>query len=155
MSDDARIRITQVRSLIGAPHRQRRTLRSLGLRRVRHTVTQPDRPEIRGMIARVAHLVAVRYPGDDEALAIEPGQEPKGAGRPPAGASVAEEEAAALREAREEALAEPGRAAPGDLTEHPASLRSVDDPDRPTSSPRPQAPVPEDARGPKDEDHTP
>ncbi|MBW3601710.1 MAG: 50S ribosomal protein L30 [Actinobacteria bacterium] len=57
------IRITQVRSPIGAKDAQRRTLRALGLRRVRHTVSQPDRPEIRGMIARVAHLVDVRHPG--------------------------------------------------------------------------------------------
>jgi ribosomal protein L30 len=48
------------------PHRPKRrparTVRALGLRRIRQTVTQPDRPEIRGMIAKVAHLVEVRYP---------------------------------------------------------------------------------------------
>ncbi|MGH8907764.1 MAG: 50S ribosomal protein L30 [Egibacteraceae bacterium] len=52
--------ITQVRSLIGSKKDQRRTVRSLGLRRIRHTVVQPDRPEIRGMIAKVSHLVDVR-----------------------------------------------------------------------------------------------
>jgi large subunit ribosomal protein L30 len=53
------LRITQVRSLIGSERDQRATVRSLGLKRIRHTVTQPDRPEIRGMIAKVSHLVEI------------------------------------------------------------------------------------------------
>ena len=53
------LRITQVRSLIGSQRDQRATVRSLGLKRIRHTVTQPDRPEIRGMIAKVSHLVEI------------------------------------------------------------------------------------------------
>jgi large subunit ribosomal protein L30 len=56
------LEITQVRSVIGAQQAQRRTLRALGLRRMHHTVNQPDRPEIRGMIAKVFHLVEVREP---------------------------------------------------------------------------------------------
>ncbi len=56
---DPTLRITQVRSLVGSREDQRRTVRALGLRRMRHTITQPDRPEIRGMIAKVAHLVEV------------------------------------------------------------------------------------------------
>ena len=56
---EAMLRITQVKSLIGSQDDQRATVRSLGLRRIRHTVTQPDRPEIRGMIAKVSHLVEV------------------------------------------------------------------------------------------------
>ena len=59
MAEEAQLRITQVRSLIGSQDDQRATVRSLGLRRIRHTVTQPDRPEIRGMIAKVSHLVEV------------------------------------------------------------------------------------------------
>ena len=51
------LRITQVRSTIGRPADQRATVRSLGLKRIRHTVTQPNRPEIRGMLAKVSHLV--------------------------------------------------------------------------------------------------
>ena len=70
------IEITQVRSLIGAQAAQRRTLRALGLRRIRQTVTQADRPEIRGMLAKVAHLIEVRRPGDDAPMGLEPGQEP-------------------------------------------------------------------------------
>jgi large subunit ribosomal protein L30 len=59
VDDSGRLRITQVRSLIGQPPDQRRTVRSLGLRRIRHTVEQPDRPEIRGMLTKVSHLVEV------------------------------------------------------------------------------------------------
>jgi len=70
------VEITQVRSIIGEQARQRRTLRALGLRRIHQTVTQPDRPEIRGMLATVAHLIEVRRPGDDAPMGLEPGQEP-------------------------------------------------------------------------------
>jgi large subunit ribosomal protein L30 len=53
------LRITQVRSSIGTKPKQRGTLRALGLRRINHTVELPDRPEIRGMVARVPHLVSL------------------------------------------------------------------------------------------------
>ena len=55
----AQLKVTQVRSAIGAKQNQRETLRSLGLKRVRHTVVKEDRPEIRGMVATVPHLVRV------------------------------------------------------------------------------------------------
>jgi large subunit ribosomal protein L30 len=48
-----------VRSAIGAKPKQRGTLRALGLRRINHTVEHADRPEIRGMVAKVPHLVTV------------------------------------------------------------------------------------------------
>ena len=51
--------VTQVRSAIGVKPKHRGTLRALGLRRVGATNVLPDRPEIRGMIARVPHLVTV------------------------------------------------------------------------------------------------
>lgn len=54
---DKTLRITQVRSVIGRSQDQRDTVRSLGLKRIRHTVEQPDRPEIRGMLRKVPHLV--------------------------------------------------------------------------------------------------
>ena len=57
MADEKQLTITQIRSLIGRPQDQRATVRSLGLKRIRHTVTQPDRPEIRGMLRKVPHLV--------------------------------------------------------------------------------------------------
>jgi large subunit ribosomal protein L30 len=53
------ITVTQVRSGIGAKPKTRGTLRALGLGRIGKTNTLPDRPEIRGMIARVPHLVTV------------------------------------------------------------------------------------------------
>ena len=52
--------VTQVRSGIGAKPKHRGTLRALGLGRIGRTNLLPDRPEIRGMIARVPHLVEVR-----------------------------------------------------------------------------------------------
>jgi large subunit ribosomal protein L30 len=57
MAADKQLRITQVRSVIGRTQDQRDTVRSLGLKRIRHTVVQPDRPEIRGMLRKVPHLV--------------------------------------------------------------------------------------------------
>jgi large subunit ribosomal protein L30 len=51
--------VRQVRSSIGAKPKTRGTLRALGLRGVGQTNTLPDRPEIRGMLARVPHLVVV------------------------------------------------------------------------------------------------
>jgi large subunit ribosomal protein L30 len=55
-----KLRVTQIRGAVGKPRRQRATLRALGLRRIRHAVVKDDRPEIRGMIARVEHLVEVQ-----------------------------------------------------------------------------------------------
>ncbi len=55
----AELVVTQTRSAIGAKPKQRGTLRALGLRRIGHTNTLPDRPEIRGMLAKVPHLVTV------------------------------------------------------------------------------------------------
>ena len=55
----AQLKITQIKSTIGAKPNQRQTLRSLGLKRISHSVVQADRPEIRGMVATVPHLVTV------------------------------------------------------------------------------------------------
>ena len=55
----AKLRVTQARGQAGKPERQRRILQALGLRRARQSVLHEDRPEIRGMIARVRHLVEV------------------------------------------------------------------------------------------------
>ena len=56
---EATLKITLVRSSIGAKPKQRGTLRALGLRKIDQTVELPDRPEIRGMVAKVPHLVRV------------------------------------------------------------------------------------------------
>jgi large subunit ribosomal protein L30 len=55
----AHLKITQTRSGIGGKHNQRETLRSLGLKRIRDVVVKEDRPEIRGMVQTVTHLVSV------------------------------------------------------------------------------------------------
>ncbi len=57
------VRVTQRRSRNGSDQRQRDTLRSLGLRRIGHTVELTDSPQIRGMIAKVSHLVEVSKEG--------------------------------------------------------------------------------------------
>ena len=53
------IKVTQIKSGIGTKPNQRQTLRSLGLKRINDSVVQEDRPEIRGMVATVPHLVSV------------------------------------------------------------------------------------------------
>ena len=55
----AQIKVTQLRSSIGVKPNQRATLRALGLKRINDTVVQEDRPEIRGMVRTVTHLVSV------------------------------------------------------------------------------------------------
>jgi large subunit ribosomal protein L30 len=57
--DDARLVVTQTRSAIGSKPKHRGTLRALGLRGIGQSNTLPDRPEIRGMVARVPHLIKV------------------------------------------------------------------------------------------------
>ena len=52
--------VTQIKSSIGTKPKHRGTLRALGLRKIGDRNTLPDRPEIRGMIARVPHLVEVK-----------------------------------------------------------------------------------------------
>ena len=64
-----KLKVTQVRSVIHRPNDQKQTVRRLGLHRIRHSVIKDDRPEIRGMISKVQHLVRVEElqgdgPGD-------------------------------------------------------------------------------------------
>jgi large subunit ribosomal protein L30 len=59
MAGERVLTVRQVRSSIGAKPKTRGTLRALGLRRLGQSNTLPDRPEIRGMLARVPHLVEV------------------------------------------------------------------------------------------------
>ena len=53
------LKVTLVRSSIGFEKSQKETVRSLGLRRINHTVTLKDNPQIRGMIYKVRHLLTV------------------------------------------------------------------------------------------------
>ncbi len=55
----ARLKVQQQRSSIGCKQNQRDTLRSLGLKRIGDVVVKEDRPEIRGMVHTVRHLVDV------------------------------------------------------------------------------------------------
>lgn len=57
---EKRLRITLVRSPIGYNIRQKRTVLALGLRHMHQVVEQPDTPAVRGMLAKVAHLVQVK-----------------------------------------------------------------------------------------------
>ena len=53
------LRITLVRSPLGNSKKHKETVRALGLRRVHQSVEQADTPQLRGMLAKVAHLVKV------------------------------------------------------------------------------------------------
>ncbi|APT84051.1 50S ribosomal protein L30 [Corynebacterium sp. 13CS0277] len=53
------LKITQLKGTVGAKQNQKDSLRSLGLKRIRHSVVRPDTPEVRGMINVVRHMVVV------------------------------------------------------------------------------------------------
>jgi large subunit ribosomal protein L30 len=55
----AKVKITQVKSLIDRPRRQKDTVKALGLKKINHTVVKEVNPQIMGMINKVAHLVKV------------------------------------------------------------------------------------------------
>lgn len=55
----AKVKVTLKKGLVGRPTDQRGTVRALGLKRIGHSVVKEDRPEIRGMIFKVKHLVEV------------------------------------------------------------------------------------------------
>lgn len=54
-----KLKITQIRSIIDRPERQKRTIKALGLGRPNYVVIKNDTPQIRGMIRKVSHLVKV------------------------------------------------------------------------------------------------
>jgi large subunit ribosomal protein L30 len=55
----AKIKITQVKSLIDRPQKQKDTIKALGLRKINHTVVKEVNPQILGMVAKINHLVKV------------------------------------------------------------------------------------------------
>ncbi|MBO3129751.1 50S ribosomal protein L30 [Dermatophilus congolensis] len=55
----AQLKVTQTRGVVGAKQNQKDTLRTLGLHRIGQSVLREDRPEVRGMVRTVAHLVTV------------------------------------------------------------------------------------------------
>jgi large subunit ribosomal protein L30 len=54
-----KIKVKMIGSVIGCPDKQRATVRGLGLRRMHQVVERPDTPEVRGMVKKVPHLVAI------------------------------------------------------------------------------------------------
>jgi large subunit ribosomal protein L30 len=62
----SRLRITLARSVIGHPQDQKDTARALGLTKLNRTVVRPDSPVVRGMVAKIRHLVRTEEIGDDE-----------------------------------------------------------------------------------------
>jgi len=71
-----KLKVTQIRSVIHRPKDQKATVRRLGLHRLGDTVVKDDRPEIRGMIAKVSHLVRVEETQGDRSATG--GREKKG-----------------------------------------------------------------------------
>jgi len=59
MSDGKKVKVQQVKSVIGYNQRQRATMLGLGLRKIRQVVEVEDTPAVRGMINKVRHLVVV------------------------------------------------------------------------------------------------
>ncbi|MBN2037131.1 MAG: 50S ribosomal protein L30 [Chitinispirillaceae bacterium] len=59
MAKKKELKITQVRSIIGRFEAQKRTIKALGLKKIRDTVVHKDTPALRGMVASVKHLVHV------------------------------------------------------------------------------------------------
>jgi large subunit ribosomal protein L30 len=55
----AQIRITQIKSGIDRPERQKRTLLALGLKKLHHSVVQEDTPQVLGMVKKIPHLIKV------------------------------------------------------------------------------------------------
>jgi large subunit ribosomal protein L30 len=74
--------VTQVRSSIGAKPKHRGTLRALGLGRIGKSNTLPDRPEIRGMIAKVPHMITVDEEAEGPAKRAPATKEPAKAAQP-------------------------------------------------------------------------
>ena len=73
MSEQAtgQLRITLVRSTIGRPSVQERTVKALGLRKLNSVVVRPDNPSIRGMVNSISHLVKVEELSGDAAAATK------------------------------------------------------------------------------------
>ncbi len=59
MADGKKVKVQQVKSVIGYNRRQRATMKGLGLRKIRQVVEVEDTPAVRGMINKVRHLVVV------------------------------------------------------------------------------------------------
>jgi len=124
------IEVTQVRSSIGCKPKQRGTLRALGLRGIGRSNVLPDRPEIRGMIARVPHLVTVAEtdePAGSEAKAEAPSASPakKAVKKGPAKKAAAKKAVAKKKAAAKKAVAKK-KAAAKKPAEKPAEMPAAE-----------------------------
>ena len=59
------LKVTLKKSIVGRPEKHRRTVRSLGLRKLNGVVTVKETPNVRGMIQKVSHLLEVEEVGDE------------------------------------------------------------------------------------------
>ncbi len=62
----AQLKVTYTKSTIGYAHDQKRTVTSLGLRKLNQSVLLPDNPAVRGMVFKVRHLVTVEEVGEEQ-----------------------------------------------------------------------------------------
>jgi large subunit ribosomal protein L30 len=62
----AQLKVTYTKSVIGYAHDQKRTVASMGLRRLNQSVLLPDNQAVRGMVFKVRHLVTVEEVGDEQ-----------------------------------------------------------------------------------------
>ena len=100
---DATLKVTQYRSAIGSKPKQRGTLRALGLGKIGRSHELPDRPEIRGMIARVPHLVKVEELDGGADSKKAPAKEAPAAKKAPAKKAAAKKSATKDEAAADEA----------------------------------------------------
>ena len=66
----AKLRVTQIRSLIGAKPKTRASVRSLGLKRIHHSVVVEDTPQTRGYLHAASHLLAVEQVDSDDVTGV-------------------------------------------------------------------------------------
>jgi len=55
----SKVKLTQVRSLIGRPQKQKDTIKALGLRKMHHSIVKETSPIVMGMINKVSHLITI------------------------------------------------------------------------------------------------
>ena len=84
----SRLKITLLRGMVGCTDDQRATVRSLGLRKIRHSVERDDTPEVRGMVNKVSYLLSVEETSEEfkpfgrRSLAKQQREASKGAAKP-------------------------------------------------------------------------
>ena len=103
---DPTLKVTQYRSAIGSKPKQRGTLRALGLGKIGRSHELPDRPEIRGMLARVPHLVKVEEVAPEKPAKKASAEKAPAAKKTPAAKKAPAKDEAAADEADDSATEE-------------------------------------------------